>query len=53
MPELRNKNTCFQAKPSEAEKINAVAKSLNMNKSEYIKSVVMPDVEKRYKKLKG
>jgi len=53
MNELRTKINGFQTKPSEHERITIVAKSLNKNRSEYIRDLVLKDVAKQEKKMKG
>jgi len=51
--ELRIVTTAFTATPTESERIKAVVKTLPIGKSEYMRNLVMKDVEKREKKLKG
>ena len=53
MAELRTKLNGFQSKLSEYERISNVAKSLNKNRSEYLRDLAMKDVIKQEKKIKG
>ena len=50
---LRNKNTCFQATYIEEDRIKEVVEYLGIRKSDYIRDLVLKDVEKQLKKMKG
>jgi len=53
MTELRTKVNGFQSKPSEHDRITEVAKFLNKNRSELMRDLVMKEVVKQEKKMKG
>ena len=50
---LRNKIQAFQATELEEERIKAVVQFLDIRKSDYIRNLVMKDVAKQEKKMKG
>ena len=53
MAGLRTKNTCFQATLSEETRIQNVLDFLDIRKSDYIRNLVLKDVAKQEKKMKG
>ncbi len=53
MAELRTVTTAFSAKPSENANIKKVAEFLNIGMSEYMRNLVIKDVSKQLKKMKG
>jgi len=50
MAELRNITTAFATRKSEKDRIVKVAEKLDIGMSEYMRNVVMKDVEKQEKK---
>ena len=53
MAELRTVTTAFSAKPSENARIKAVAQSQGIGMSEYMRTLIMKDVARQEKKMKG
>ncbi len=51
--ELRTITTAFTATPTESERIKAVVKLLPIGKSEFMREIVMKEVIKQEKKMKG
>jgi len=51
--ERRTMTTSFQAKPSENANIKEVAKHLGIGMSEYMRTLILKDIAKQLRKMKG